>query len=186
MVTRCEWAETNALEKDYHDHEWGVPVHEDKKLFELLVLESMQAGLSWSTILAKRSTLKEAYDDFDYNIICKYTEEKINNLLTDPGVIRNKLKIKSTISNAQSFIKIKSEFGSFDSYIWSFVDNTPQLNSWHSQDEVPASTDLSDLISKELKKRGFKFLGTTSIYAFMQSIGMVNDHVNNCFRKKVY
>lgn len=183
MNRRCDWANSNELEKIYHDTEWGIPVHDDQTLFELLILESMQAGLSWSTILSKRSTLSEAYDNFDYNLISNYSENKINDLLNNPGVIRNKLKIKSTISNAEAFLKIQKNFDSFNSYIWGFVENTPIVNHWNSIDDVPASTDLSDKISKDFKKRGFKFLGTTSVYAFMQSVGIVNDHMDYCYKK---
>ena len=183
MEKRCNWANSNELEKIYHDKEWGIPVHDDQTLFEFLILESMQAGLSWSTILAKRATLTEAYDNFDYNLISKYSDGKIEELLNNPGVIRNKLKVKSAISNAKAFLKIQEEFGSFDSFIWNFVSDKTINNHWDTIEDVPASTELSDKISKELKKRGFKFLGTTSVYAFMQSIGLVNDHMDYCFRK---
>ncbi|MGG5371095.1 DNA-3-methyladenine glycosylase I [Enterococcus sp. AZ196] len=183
MKKRCNWANNNELEKIYHDTEWGIPVHDDQTLFEFLILESMQAGLSWSTILAKRTTLTEAYDNFDYNQISKYSDSKIEELLNNPGVIRNKLKVKSAISNAKAFLKIQEEFGSFDSFIWNFVSGKTINNHWDTIEDVPASTELSDKISKELKERGFKFLGTTSVYAFMQSIGLVNDHMDYCFRK---
>lgn len=183
MEKRCNWANNNELEKIYHDTEWGIPVHDDQTLFEFLILESMQAGLSWSTILAKRTTLTEAYDNFDYNLISKYSDSKIEQLLKNPGVIRNKLKVNSVISNAKAFLKIQEEFGSFDSFIWDFVSGKTVNNHWHTIDDVPSSTELSDKISTELKKRGFKFLGTTSVYAFMQSIGLVNDHMDYCFRK---
>lgn len=183
MEIRCDWANSNKLEKIYHDKEWGIPVHDDQKLFEFLILESLQAGLSWSTILAKRATLTEAYDDFDYNQISKYSDSKIEELLNNPGVIRNKLKVKSTISNAKAFLKVQEEFGSFDSFIWNFVSYKTINNHWDTIEDVPTSTELSNKISRELKKRGFKFLGTTSIYAFMQSIGIVNDHMDYCFRK---
>lgn len=183
MEKRCNWANSNKLEKIYHDKEWGVPVHDDQTLFEFLILESMQAGLSWSTILAKRETLTKAYDSFDYNQISKYSDSKIDELLNNPGVIRNKLKVKSAISNAKAFLKIQEEFGSFDSFIWNFVSDKTINNHWDSIENVPTSTELSDKISKELKKRGFKFLGTTSVYALMQSIGIVNDHMDYCFRK---
>ena len=183
MDKRCTWANNNELEKIYHDTEWGNPVHDDQTLFEFLILESMQAGLSWSTVLAKRATLTEAYDNFDYTLISKYSENKIEELLNNPGVIRNKLKVNSAISNAKAFLKIQEEFGSFDSFIWDFVSGKTVNNHWHTIEDVPASTELSDKISKELKKRGFKFLGTTSVYAFMQSVGLVNDHMDYCFKK---
>jgi DNA-3-methyladenine glycosylase I len=178
---RCDWAVGSELEQTYHDEEWGKEVHDEQKLFEMLILESMQAGLSWSTILKKRATLTEAYDHFDYKKIAEYTQEKIDSLLDNPGIIRNKLKINAAINNAQMFMRIQAEYGSFDQYIWSYVDNKPQQNHWTSINEVPATTELSDKISKELKKKGFKFLGSTTVYAYMQSIGMVNDHLLSCF-----
>lgn len=183
-MRRCEWSEHNALDQKYHDEEWGVPNHDDESLFECLILESMQAGLSWSTILAKRETLNKAYDNFDVNKIIHYDDKKIEELLLDPGVIRHKLKIKATISNAQAYKKIQEEFGSFDTYIWSFVDHKPIMNEWKDISEVPSQTELSLEISKDLKKRGFKFLGSTTVYAFMQAVGLVNDHVLTCFRRE--
>ncbi|MGO2083080.1 DNA-3-methyladenine glycosylase I [Vagococcus sp.] len=177
---RCDWAEHNDLERDYHDQEWGKPLHDEHLLFELLVLESMQAGLSWLTILKKRETLKQAYDAFDYQKISLYGEDKIAQLLVDPGIIRHNLKIRATINNANRFMDIQKEHGSFDCYIWSFVDRKPIINQWETITDVPASTPLSDEISKELKKKGFKFLGTTTVYAYMQAIGMVNDHLVSC------
>ncbi|MEI5993762.1 DNA-3-methyladenine glycosylase I [Candidatus Enterococcus mansonii] len=179
---RCDWANTNELEAKYHDEEWGTAEHDDRKLFEMLVLESMQAGLSWSTILKKRETLRRAYDHFDYVKIAAYDQEKIDSLLEDPGIIRNKLKINATINNAQVFMQIQEEYGSFDQFIWSYIDCKPIQNRWKEIKEVPASTELSDKISKDLKKKGFKFLGTTTVYAFMQATGMVNDHVQYCFK----
>lgn len=181
--TRCEWANSNELDQVYHDEEWGVPVHEDQKLFEFLLLESMQAGLSWSTILKKRATLMEAYDQFDYRVIAKYTDEKKAELLQNPGIIRHRLKVAAAVTNAKKFMEVQKEFGSFDAYIWSFVDGKPIINHWSTMAEVPASTELSDKISKDLKKRGFKFLGTTTVYAFMQAMGMVDDHLPHCFRR---
>jgi DNA-3-methyladenine glycosylase I len=178
---RCDWAAGSELEQKYHDEEWGKEVHDEQKLFEMLILESMQAGLSWSTILKKRKTLTEAYDYFDYKKIAEYKQEKIDSLLNDPGIIRNKLKITAAINNAQMFMRIQAEYDSFDQYIWAYVDNKPKQNRWTSIKEVPATTELSDKISKELKKKGFKFLGSTTVYAYMQSIGMVNDHVLSCF-----
>ncbi|MHC5216621.1 DNA-3-methyladenine glycosylase I [Enterococcus sp. LJL128] len=184
-TVRCEWANTSELDQTYHDEEWGVPIHDDQKLFEFLLLESMQAGLSWSTILKKRATLTEAFDQFDYKKIASYTEQKEAALLQNPGVIRHKLKIAAAITNAQKFIAVQQEFGSFDQYIWSFVDYQPLVNHWQEANEVPASTELSDRISKDLKKRGFKFLGTTTVYAFMQAAGLVDDHLPYCFKRAV-
>ncbi|MDA9470530.1 DNA-3-methyladenine glycosylase I [Enterococcus sp. 5H] len=181
---RCDWASGNELEEKYHDEEWGSEQHEDQKLFEMLILESMQAGLSWSTILKKRETLTSAYDQFDYVKIAKYTQEKIDSLLEDPGIIRNKLKINATINNAQVFMRIQEEYGSFNQFIWSYVDDKPIRNHWTSITDVPASTELSDKISKDLKKKGFKFLGTTTVYAFMQATGIVDDHLSYCFKNK--
>ncbi|THB60421.1 DNA-3-methyladenine glycosylase I [Vagococcus silagei] len=182
MIKRCDWAETNELEKIYHDEEWGIPVHDEQQLFEMLVLESMQAGLSWTTILKKRETLRIAYDNFDYQLIANYDEQKIENLLADPGVIRHSLKIKATINNAKAYLKIQDEFGSFNQYLWQYVEGQPQVNHWATIQEVPASTELSDKISKDLKKHGFKFLGTTTVYAFLQATGVVNDHLEYCFK----
>lgn len=177
---RCSWA-TTELYKEYHDMEWGKPVHEDGKLFEMLILEGMQAGLSWLTILNKRMAFREAFDQFDYKKIALYDETKIDELMQNEKIIRNKLKIKSAIVNAQQFIKIQEEYGSFDAFIWSYVDNKPIHNHFQSENEIPATTPLSDRISKDLKKCGFKFVGSTIIYAYMQSIGMVDDHVHSCY-----
>ncbi|EOH95067.1 DNA-3-methyladenine glycosylase I [Enterococcus haemoperoxidus ATCC BAA-382] len=179
---RCDWANGNELEAKYHDEEWGTAEHTDQKLFEMLILESMQAGLSWSTILKKRETLTKAYDQFDYVKIAEYTQEKIDSLLADPGIIRNKLKVNAAINNAKVFMEIQVEHGSFDQFIWSYVDHKPIKNRWKNIKEVPASTELSDKISKDLKKKGFKFLGTTTVYAFMQATGMVDDHLAYCFK----
>ncbi len=178
---RCSWAQGNQLEMDYHDTEWGVPVHDDKILFEFLILEGAQAGLSWSTILNKREGYRQALDDFDVQKISTYGEEKIAELLDNPGIVRNKLKVNSTISNARLFIEVQKEFGSFDAYIWQFVDSKPIINAWSSSSQVPVSTLESDAMSKDLKKRGFKFIGTTICYAYMQAMGMVNDHATDCF-----
>jgi DNA-3-methyladenine glycosylase I len=167
---------------DYHDTEWGVPVYEDKTLFEFLILETFQAGLSWITVLRKRENFRKAFDSFDYKKIAQYDEEKYNVLIQDTGIIRNKLKIKAAISNARAFIDVQKEFGSFSDYIWGFVNGKPIKNSFKSLSELPANTLLSDTISKDLKKRGFKFVGTTVVYAHMQATGMVNDHVKSCFR----
>jgi len=179
---RCSWCGDDPLYMAYHDNEWGLPVRDDKKLFEFLLLETFQAGLSWITILRKRENFRKAFDDFDYLKIAAYSEEKIASLLEDAGIIRNKLKVKSAVSNAQAFMKIQKEFGSFSKYIWNFVDGKPIKNKFKTLSDCPANTPLSDMISKDLKKRGFKFVGSTVIYAHMQATGMVNDHLMNCFR----
>ncbi|PLX24320.1 MAG: DNA-3-methyladenine glycosylase I [Marinilabiliales bacterium] len=177
----CGWAK-KPLDIVYHDTEWGVPVHDDGKLFEFLVLDAFQAGLSWSTILAKRENFRKAFDNFDYERIVHYDQAKIDKLLQDAGIIRNKLKIHATISNAKAFIKVQEEFGSFDNYIWSFTKGKTLVNTWKDMKEVPATSKESDGMSKDLKKRGFKFVGSTICYAFMQAAGMVNDHLVSCFR----
>ncbi len=182
MANRCEWPLTNELMIKYHDEEWGVPVHDDKKLFELIVLESAQAGLSWQTILNRREGYREAFSDFDYKEVAKYTEKDVERLMKDEGIIRNRLKIIYTISNAKNFINIQEEFGSFDKYIWGFVDYKPIVNGGKKLADLPATTEISDKMSEDLKKRGFKFVGSTICYAFMQSIGLVNDHITSCFR----
>ncbi len=179
---RCSWCLGNDLYMTYHDNEWGVPVKDDKTLFEFLTLETFQAGLSWLTILKKRENFRKAFDGFDYLKISTYTETKIEALLQDEGIIRNKLKVRATVSNAQVFIKVQQEFGSFSKYIWGFVDGKPIKNTIVNYKEGPANTALSDTISKDLKKRGFKFVGSTVVYAHMQATGMVNDHEVNCFR----
>ena len=179
---RCNWCGDNPIYVKYHDTEWGVPVYDDDKLFEFLMLESFQAGLSWITILKKRANFKSAFDNFDYRKIALYDENKYQSLLQDTGIIRNRLKIKATINNAQQFIKIQKEFGSFSDYIWGFVNGKPIKNHFKSLKDIPAKTELSDTISKNLKKRGFKFVGSTIVYAHMQATGMVNDHTTNCFR----
>ena len=176
---RCSWATTD-LYKEYHDKEWGKPVHNDDKLFEMLILEGMQAGLSWLTILNKRVAFREAFDTFDCRKVALYDEAKIEELMQNEKIIRNRLKIKSAITNAQQFIKIQEEYGSFDSFIWSYVDYKPIDNHFSTEDEIPARTPLSDRISKDLKKRGFKFVGSTILYAYMQAVGIVNDHVKKC------
>lgn len=181
-LTRCGWVTNDPLYIEYHDKEWGVPVYDDAKLFEFLLLEFFQAGLSWLTILKKRENFSKAFDGFDYQKIARYDDKKLEQLLNDKGIIRNKLKINAAISNAAAFMKVQEEFGSFSKYIWSFVDRKPIQNSYKSLKEVPANTPLSDKISKDLKKRGFKFVGTTVIYAHMQATGMVNDHTTDCFR----
>ncbi|WP_117881429.1 DNA-3-methyladenine glycosylase I [Aureibaculum luteum] len=179
---RCAWCGNDPLYMAYHDEEWGVPVYDDAKLFEFLVLETFQAGLSWITILKKRENFREAFDNFDYKKIAKYGEDKYESLLQDAGIIRNKLKIRATISNAKAYMEIQKEFGSFSDYIWEFTKGKPIKNKHKSMSDVPATTDLSDKLSKDLKKRGFKFVGSTVIYANMQATGMVNDHVADCFR----
>jgi len=182
MKNRCFWVTDSKLYQDYHDNEWGVPVYDDKTLFEFLILETFQAGLSWITILNKRENFRNAFDDFDYQKIATYSEDKYESLLQDAGIIRNKLKIKSAITNARLFIEIQNDFGSFSKFIWSYVNEKPIINQFKTREEVPATTELSDKISKDLKKRGFKFVGSTVIYAFMQAIGMVNDHTKGCFK----
>ncbi len=182
--SRCGWCGTDPLYVAYHDTEWGVPVKDDDLLFEFLMLETFQAGLSWITILKKRENFRKAFDNFDYKKIAKYSEEKQLELLQDAGIIRNKLKVKATITNAQAYIKIQEEFGSFNNYIWGFVDGKPLQTSCKTLADVPANTALSDALSKDLKKRGFKFVGSTVMYAHMQATGMVNDHVQSCFRHK--
>lgn len=184
MKKRCAWVSSDPLYKLYHDYEWGVPVYDDLTLFEFLVLETFQAGLSWITILKKRANFRNAFDQFDYQIIANYNEAKVEELLENKGIIRHKLKIKATIVNAQSFLQIQKEFGSFSKYFWGFVDSEPIKNSFHKKEKLPAKTKLSEKISKDLKKRGFKFVGATVIYAFMQASGMVNDHTIDCFRYK--
>lgn len=181
-LTRCPWPKDDELMIKYHDEEWGVPVHDDRKLFEFLLLEGFQAGLSWRTILHKRKNFRNAFDNFDFNKIANYDKRKINSLMKDEGIIRNKLKIQAAVTNAKAFIQIRKEFGTFDKYIWSFVDNKPIINKFKSLEELPARTELSDKISDDLKKRGFKFVGSTIIYAHMQATGMVNDHLVSCFR----
>jgi DNA-3-methyladenine glycosylase I len=179
---RCGWCLGDDLYETYHDDEWGVPIYDDAKLFEFLILETFQAGLSWITVLRKRENFRKAFDNFDYTIVANYNQTKIDSLLQDSGIIRNKLKIHATITNAQAFMKIQEKFGSFSSYIWAFVDGKPIKNNFKSINQLPANTPLSDTISKDLKKRGFKFVGSTVIYAHMQATGMVNDHEINCFR----
>ncbi|MHA1562138.1 MAG: DNA-3-methyladenine glycosylase I [Promethearchaeota archaeon] len=181
MVYRC-WGDKDELMREYHDTEWGVPLHDDYKLFEFLVLDGAQAGLSWSTILNKRENYRKAFDNFDFEKIAKYGDDKIEELLSNPGIIRNTLKVKAFITNAQAYIKLRKEFGSFDKYIWDYVDNKPIQNKLDGFEGMPSKTILSEIITKDLKKRGFKFVGPTIVYAFMQAIGLVNDHLGKCFR----
>ncbi len=182
MTTRCEWAGADPLYVEYHDTEWGVPVHDDRKLFEMLVLEGAQAGLSWSTILKRREGYRRAFDGFDPRVVAAYDERKAAELLADSGIIRNRQKVASAINNARRFLEIQDEFGSFDTYVWKFVDGKPIKNAWRALSEIPAKTPLSDTISKDLVKRGFNFVGSTIMYAHLQATGMVNDHLVSCFR----
>jgi len=181
---RCSWCEKDDLYRNYHDNEWGKPVYDDETIFEFLILETFQAGLSWYTVLAKRENFRKAFDHFDWNKIANYSEDKMAELAEDTGIIRNKLKIKATVSNAQAFIKIQGEFGSFSKYIWDFVNGKPIDNQPKTLSEVKATTPISDALSKDLKKRGFKFVGSTVMYAHMQATGMVNDHVVDCHTRK--
>jgi DNA-3-methyladenine glycosylase I len=184
MKNRCPWPSDDSLMIKYHDNEWGVPLHNDRKLFEFLILEGFQAGLSWRTILHKRKNFRKAFDKFDFNKVAKYNRRKINSLLKNEGIIRNKLKIEGAISNAKAFLQVKKEFGTFNKYIWSFVDGKPIDNKFKSLKELPTKTKLSDKISQDLKKRGFKFVGSTIVYAHMQATGMVNDHIVSCYKYK--
>ena len=181
-MKRCEWANGSELEQSYHDNEWGVAVHDDRSLFEFLVLEGAQAGLSWSTILRKREGYRKAFENFDVQKISRYSEDDIARLLINSEIIRNKLKINATITNARAFLQVQEQFGSFDHYIWQFVHGRPIQNSWERMIDIPSSTSESEAMSKDLRKRGFKFVGATICYAFMQAVGMVNDHVVDCFR----
>ncbi len=182
--TRCAWCEKDDLYRNYHDNEWGKPVYDDETIFEFLILETFQAGLSWYTVLAKRENFRKAFDNFDLTKIANYSEDKMDALAEDSGIIRNKLKIKATVTNAQAFIKVQEEFGSFSKYIWGFVDGKPIDNQPKTLSEVKATTPISDALSKDLKKRGFKFVGSTVVYAHMQATGMANDHVMDCWTRK--
>ena len=182
-TVRCGWANKDS-EREYHDNEWGVPSHDDSYIFEMLILEGFQAGLSWVTILNKRENFRKAFDNFDYNKIKDYKQDKIDELLQNDGIIKNKLKVNSTVVNAESFIKVQEEFGSFSNYIWGFVDNKRIVNQWQEMKELPAKTELSDKISKDMKKRGFKFVGSTIIYSFLQAVGIIDDHIVTCSFKK--
>ncbi len=183
-VRRCEWAGDDPLYVAYHDEEWGVPVHDERQLFEMLTLEGAQAGLSWITILRKRENYRKAFDNFDPSLVAAYDEQKIAELLANPGIVRNKLKINSTVANARAFLQVQEECGSFDRYIWQFVDGQPIVNAWTKLDELPAQTPESQAMSKDLRKRGFRFVGPTICYAFMQAAGMVDDHEMGCFRRQ--
>jgi DNA-3-methyladenine glycosylase I len=182
IKTRCTWCGNDPLYVKYHDTEWGVPIYDDKKLFEFLILETFQAGLSWITVLRKRENFRSAFDNFDFEKIAKYDENKFEELIVNSGIIRNRLKINATITNARAFIEIQKEFGTFSKYIWAFVNKKPVLNQWAALNEIPAKTEVSDKLSADLKKRGFKFVGSTIVYAHMQATGMVNDHIVDCFR----
>ncbi|MGD8456383.1 MAG: DNA-3-methyladenine glycosylase I [Anaerolineales bacterium] len=181
-MKRCAWAGEEPLYVDYHDNQWGVPVHDDQMLFEMLILEGAQAGLSWSTILNKRENYQAAFDRFDPAVVATYDENKIQELLNNPGIVRNKLKVRAAVTNAQAFLEVQHEFGSFDAYIWGFVNHKPIINHWKTMGEIPAKTAEAEAMSKDMKKRGFKFVGPTICYAFMQAVGMVNDHTVDCFR----
>ena len=181
-MKRCEWANRSELEQSYHDKEWGVAIHDDTSLFEFLVLEGAQAGLSWSTILRKREGYRKAFDNFDVQKISQYSENDVSRLLANSEIIRNRLKINATITNARAFLQVQEQFGGFDHYIWQFVNGRPIQNSWKKMTDIPSSTPESEAMSKDLQKRGFKFVGSTICYAFMQAVGMVNDHVVGCFR----
>jgi DNA-3-methyladenine glycosylase I len=183
-MERCAWPASNPLMIIYHDEEWGIPVYDDRRIFEFMVLDAFQAGLSWSTILNKRENFRKAFDNFEAGIIVRYNEKKVRSLLTDTGIIRNELKIRSTIKNAGHFLRIKTEYGSFSDFIWGFVNHKPIINQWTSLNQIPVSTPESDAMSKALKKEGFSFVGSTICYSFMQAAGMVNDHTVNCFRYK--
>jgi DNA-3-methyladenine glycosylase I len=181
-VKRCAWCESSDMMRHYHDTEWGVPLHDDNRLFEFIVLDSFQAGLSWSTILKRRESFRSAFDGFDPVKVAAYNEDKIQALLKDPGIIRNRLKVYATVGNARAFLDVQKEFGSFDRYIWGFVGHKPVRNGWMSAKEIPPRTELSDAMSRDMIKRGFKFAGSTICYAFMQAAGLINDHTTDCFR----
>jgi DNA-3-methyladenine glycosylase I len=181
-LTRCPWCEGADLYRRYHDEEWGVPVHDDQRHFEFLVLESAQAGLSWSTILKKRENYRKAYRGFDPRVVARFGPRDRERLLNDAGIVRNRLKIESSINNAKRFLEVQEEFGSFDNYLWGFVGGEPLVNKWKTLSEIPAKTDLSGTVSKDMKKRGFRFVGSTIIYAHLQAVGVVNDHLISCYR----
>jgi DNA-3-methyladenine glycosylase I len=182
-VTRCPWSEgVSPAYLEYHDREWGVPVHDDRKQFEFLILEGAQAGLSWSTILHRRDGYRRAFADFDPVKVARFTPARIEKLLLDPGIIRNRLKVEAAVSNARAFLEIEAAFGSFDAYIWGFVGGKPRRNQWRSQSDIPATSPVSDALSKDLKKRGFRFVGSTTLYAHLQATGLINDHLVSCFR----
>lgn len=181
MTNRCEWAQKSEIYSKYHDDEWGKPLHDDQKLFEFLILEGMQAGLSWITILKKREAFRVAYENFDVQEVARFDQKKVEAMMLDTGIIRNRMKIEASIINAQHFLEVVEEFGSFDCYIWGFVNHQPIVNYWTKLSEIPAKTELSDRISEDLKRRGFKFVGSTIVYSHMQATGMINDHLVDCF-----
>lgn len=181
-MKRCDWANSNPLETKYHDEEWGVPVHDDRLLFEMLILEGAQSGLSWATILQKRQGYLKVFDNFDARKIARYSDTKIEKILRNPAIVRNRLKVNATVGNAKCFLAVQNEYGSFDAYIWSFVDEKPVQNKWKKISDVPTTTLAAESMSKDLKKKGFKFVGPTTCYAYMQAVGMVNDHLASCFR----
>jgi len=183
-TTRCTWCGTDPLYVAYHDHEWGVPVHDDRLLFEFLVLEGAQAGLSWLTILRKREAYRQAFDGFDPERVARYSQRRVEKLLANPGIVRNRLKVESAVKNAKAFLAVQGEFGSFDTYMWTFVDGKPKQNAWRSLKDLPPRTADSDRMSKDLVRRGFSFVGSTICYAHMQAVGMVNDHTVDCFRHR--
>ncbi len=183
-MNRCPWCGTDPLYVAYHDTEWGVPVHDDQKHFEFLVLESAQAGLSWLTVLRKRENYQRAYDGFDPRKVAHYDEEKVRTLLADPGLVRNRKKIEASITNARCFLEVQEAFGSFDRYIWRFTDGAPLVNHWEQLSQLPARTELSDAVAKDMKARGFRFLGSTILYAHLQAIGVINDHLTGCYRHR--
>ena len=180
MQKRCEWCGNDPLYVDYHDNEWGLPIHDDQLLFEFLILEGAQAGLNWLTILKKRENYRKSFDAFDPQIVANYSQVDIDRLMADEGIVRNRLKIESAIKNAQGVLKIQKEFGSFDAYLWAYVDGTPIVNRWDSLEDIPVKTEISETMSKDLKKRGWSFVGPTTVYAFMQAMGLVNDHLEGC------
>jgi DNA-3-methyladenine glycosylase I len=184
-IQRCAWANGDVLNINYHDTEWGVPVYDDRLLFEFLILEGMQAGLSWLTILKKRENYRQCFDHFEAEVVARYNQRKINQLLNNPGIVRNKLKIQAAVQNAKVFLQVQEEFGQFSNYIWQFVGGSPIQNRWENAQQIPVKTSVSDAMFKDLKKRGFKFVGSTICYAFMQAVGMVNDHITCCFRSKI-
>ncbi len=181
MLYRCEWSQKNEIYSKYHDEEWGKPLHDDQKLFEFLILEGMQAGLSWITILKKREAFRAAYENFDVHKVARFDQQKVEELMADSGIVRNRLKIEASINNAKRFLEVVDEFGSFDNYMWGFVDHQPVVNQWTKLSEIPSKTELSDRISEDLKRRGFKFVGSTIVYSHLQATGVINDHLVSCF-----
>jgi len=183
---RCPWAERSELERDYHDNEWGIPQHDDRRLFEFLLLEGAQAGLSWVTILRKRAAYRAAFDDFDPTRIASYDEDRLATLMQNPGIIRNRLKIRSAVQNAQAFLRVREEFGSFDAYLWRFVEGIPVTQAWPTMSDLPPRSAISDQLSRDLKARGFGFVGSVICYSYMQAVGLINDHIAGCYRLLAY